>query len=433
MRVKPLHSDVTSREIGKEFDRDSLDDSVALQEFSVRIDSPLFGDDTGEPEVCESLAAAKKVAMPTASVCIIILTILAISYTLYFAKPVMLPIVGAFLLNLLFSPVVKFLKQYRVPNVLGTLGVMGVGFGLVAYALSYTTAPAQSWLADKDKNIEILKTKLESLRNPIAGLIEMSEEIDNLSTGDIRRPEKESKGVAVDMINSATGNEVGLDTKAVVPVSVSQPSISSKIFSTTGDALVGISLMMVLLFYLLASGDRGLEKLVEIMPTFKNKRRIVELTQAIEMSISQYLLTTTVINIALGFVIGTGLWVMGMPSPVLWGTIAMLLNFLPFVGAFIGAGIVFFAAVISFDSLGYAAVAPVIYLSANVVEANFITPVLIGRSVSLHPVWLMLFFVIVGWVWGVGGAIVAVPLLAVIKITCDHVEPLMPIGTFLGR
>ncbi len=98
-----------------------------------------------------------------------------------------------------------------------------------------------------------------------------------------------------------------------------------------------------------------------------------------------------------------------------------------------GAIVVFLVAVISFDSIACSLWAPTIYLSVNLVEANFITPVLLGRSVSLHPAWLMIFFVVVSWVWGLGGAIVAVPLLAVIKISCDHIEALVPLGRFLGR
>ncbi len=407
---------------------------ISDESITVRVDTP---ENISEPQddVCESLAVAREVAIPTATVCITILTVLASVYTLYFAKPVMLPIVGAFLLNLLFSPLVAWLNGFKIPNAVATLLVLGTAIGIAAATLFLSAGPAQTWLDNKDKNLAIVETKLLSLKEPLADLINVSQQLDEIASGntvgfDGKRAESEdvvtpSSDVEDDLLEAAT--------RGVVPVSVSQPSISSKIFSTTGDALLGISLMLVLLFYLLASGDRGLEKLVEIMPTFKHKKRVVVLTQAIEKSVSKYLLTTTTINAGLGVVIGLGMWIIGMPNPIMWGVMAMLLNFLPFIGAFIGAGIVFLAAIISFDSLSYALLAPAIYLGANVIEANFVTPVQIGRSVSLHPVWLMIFFVIVSWVWGVGGAIVAVPLLAVIKIACDHIEPLMPLGTFLGR
>ena len=428
------HTDQPDRPTERTLANHSFSGTKTPEEFSVRVDLPVGCEDgdRGQTGPCESLAIAREIMLPTTSVCVIILTLLALSYTLYFAKPVMLPITGAFLLNLLFSPLVKIFQRYGIPHVVGTCVVMGTFLGIVAFALSFTAEPAQIWLEKKDDNIAILKTKLNKLREPMAGFLEVSKEIDKLSSGDVTTTNDKAANTIGSGIDPVEDDSL-LNQGSAIPVAVSQPSISSRIFSSTGDALVGISLMLILLFYLLASGDRGLEKLVEIMPTFRNKRRVVELTKVIQGSISKYLLTTTSINAGLGIVIGTGMWAIGMPNPVLWGFVAMLLNFLPFVGAFVGAGIVFLVAVISFDTLSYAALAPAIYLAANVFEANFITPIMIGRSVSLHPVWLMVFFVIVGWVWGVGGAIVAIPLLAVIKITCDHIEPLMPIGTFLGR
>lgn len=430
MKLKPFVRRATHRTDvppPPELEARSLDD----QTFTVVSDK---GETDDSDEVCESLSTARAMAMPTAVVCMISLTMLAVTYTLHFSKPVMLPIMAAFLLNLLFSPVVKAMSRFGLPNAFSAILVMGGAIGVIAFALSFTSAPAQELLAHKDKNLAILKQKLSTLRQPVAGLMEVSNEIDNFSSGEAKLSESpDSDKPSPDNAAAASAAEAASRSQSVVPVTVSQPSISSRIFSTTGDAAIGVSLMLVLLFYLLASGDRGLEKLVEIMPTFAKKRRVVELTHAIEKSISRYLLTTTAINFVLGLVIGIGMSVIGMPNPILWGVVAMLLNFLPFVGAIVGAGVVFLVAVVSFDSLAFAATAPAIYLTVNAIEANFVTPVLLGRSVSLHPVWLMVFFIIVGWVWGVGGAIVAVPLLAVIKITCDHVEPLMPIGSFLGR
>lgn len=464
-----------------------------------------------EPEICDHLAAAKDAIYPVTAVCVLLLTFFAVCYSLYFTKAVMLPIVGAFLLNFLFSPIVLKLNRAGLPNVAGTLVVLGFAIGAILIALAFAYQPATTWLAEREQNFVIVKRKLNALKQPIKAIKDVSEQIDEISSSEAVESESSSsdeggkdgeklkagekpkagdeqsqptsenspeaksstsqKPMPTNALQAAqktyTSSESGLShsdstpgeklgdvdgsvsgetgpvpdldvevsepTAEVVPVEVQQPSISNRIFSTTGDVIAKISLMLVLLFYLLSAGDRGLEKLVRLMPTFQGKKRVVELTRAIEKSVSDYLLTTTLINFGLGVVIGTGMWLIGMPNPILWGAMAMLLNFFPFIGAIFGAAIVFLAAVVSFDSLAYAGWAPLIYLSANLIEANFITPILLGRSVSLHPVWLMIFFVIVAWGWGLGGAIVAVPVLAVIKITCDHVEPLMPIGEFLGR
>ena len=394
-------------------------------------------------------ATMGQVMYPAAAICIILLTLLAGCYSLYFSKAVMLPIIGAFLLNFLFSPLVARLHGFGIPNFIASLLVIGLTLGVIAVGIAFAYTPAQEWISNKDKNLAIVEFKLRSLRQPLTYAKQITDEIDKLGNGGSAEKEQVEKPAdAVVQKSSAsvdqdaavnTSKEVSqsgtkeLSTASVVPVEVQQPSISNRIFSTTGDVLTGVSLMLVLLFYLLSAGDRGLGKLVKLMPTFEGKKRTVELSRAIEKSISDYLFTTTLINAGLGIIIGVGMWSIGMPNPILWGVMAMLLNYFPFVGAIIGGGIVFLAGVVSFDSIVYAAWAPAIYLGVNLVEANLITPVLLGRSVSLHPVWLMIFFVIVSWVWGLGGALIAVPVLAVIKISCDHIEPLMPVGEFLGR
>ncbi|QEG20381.1 AI-2E family transporter [Mariniblastus fucicola] len=422
-------------------------------------------DSDGELAECSSLTSARKALLPTAAACVIVLACLAIVYSLYFSKAVMLPIVGAFLLNFLLSPVVAKLNKIGIPNFVGSLGVMFVVVGGMLIALLFAYQPATRWLENKEENLNIVGQKLQTLRQPLDAVQQMSDQLEEI--GAKKTPANdESKNVADstktsgvtlgDEVASRTSATVGTGSqnpesaateaqsaseteeegepvKAVIPVEVQQPSISNRIFSTTGDLLAGVGLMLVLVFYLLSAGDRGLEKLVELMPTFREKKRVVELSRAIEESVSAYLLTTLSINFVLGLVIGIGMWLIGMPNPILWGVVAMLLNFFPFLGAAGGAILVFLVAVISFDSIAYALWAPGIYLAANLLEANLITPHLLSRSVSLHPVWLMIFFVVVSWIWGLGGAIIAVPVLAVIKISCDHIEPLEPVGQFLGR
>jgi predicted PurR-regulated permease PerM len=215
-------------------------------------------------------------------------------------------------------------------------------------------------------------------------------------------------------------------------VEVVQPSLTRMFMNATTEALFGLSLVIVLLFYFLASGDRALEKLVELMPRWGQKRKVVEITRDIQDSVSRYLITTAVINIALGGFIAMGLFLAGLSNPLLWGIVAALLNFLPFVGAIAGIILVALAGLIEYD-LPWAAVFPAIYVVCNIVEANFVTPMLLGQRISLHPAWLMVFFILVAWMWGMGGALIAVPVLAVIKISCDHIAPLNFIGTFLGR
>ena len=145
-----------------------------------------------------------------------------------------------------------------------------------------------------------------------------------------------------------------------------------------------------------------------------------------------FLLTVACINVGLGIVEGLAMWLLGMPNPALWGVLCCVLNFIPYLGAMVGAIIVFFVAVLTFDTLEYAMVVPATYFAINAIEGNVVTPAILGRSMQLNPVIVFLFLTFWGWMWGISGAILAVPLLTVLKIGFDHFERTRPIGTLLA-
>src|SRR6185436_16055063 len=120
-------------------------------------------------------------------------------------------------------------------------------------------------------------------------------------------------------------------------------------------------------------------------------------------------------------------------APALWGVLCMLLEFIPYVGAGTMVGLLFVAALSTFDSLGRALLVPACFLAINVVQANLVTPVLLGKRLQLNPVAVFVSLLFWWWLWGIPGAFVAVPLMATFKIFCDHIESLASVGEFLGR
>jgi predicted PurR-regulated permease PerM len=159
----------------------------------------------------------------------------------------------------------------------------------------------------------------------------------------------------------------------------------------------------------------------------------VQIAREIEDNISKYLVTVTLINACLGLAGGFVLWLIGMPSPFLFGAMAGLFNFVPYLGAAVSIGIFTLVSTATFDNLGYALLAPGAYLVLEVLEGNFITPWIMGRRLTLNPVMIFIALTFWGWIWGIPGALLAVPFLAMFKIFCDHIEPLAPIGEFLGE
>jgi predicted PurR-regulated permease PerM len=218
-----------------------------------------------------------------------------------------------------------------------------------------------------------------------------------------------------------------------VSVRIEQPPLTSQWVNATGSMLASIVITTSLLFFLLAAGDRFLEKTVELVPTWRGKREVVALFRDIQHKISTYLGSITLINIGLGVVIGTGLWLIGMPNAVLWGVLAALLNYIPFVGLIAGAFIVTLAALSVFDSLPHAMLAPLIYLGANGIEANFATPAILGRTIDLNPVVILLAVFLFGWVWGVVGVFLAVPILICVRIVAETYETSRPLSVYLSQ
>jgi predicted PurR-regulated permease PerM len=172
--------------------------------------------------------------------------------------------------------------------------------------------------------------------------------------------------------------------------------------------------------------------LIKLLPTLSDKKRAVSIAQEIESQVSRYLFTVTIINCCLGLAVGTTVGLLGIPNPVMWGAMVAILNFVPYLGALTGIICMTIGAVLSFDSLGYALMFPAVYLGFGTLEGNFITPWVMGRSLTLNPVLILFSLVFWGWMWGIAGVILAVPILAAFKIFCAHIKPMEPLAEFLS-
>lgn len=370
--------------------------------------------DSGDTSISEDLScelATEVRAWDLKDSTLVALTVLAIFYTLYFTRALLFPIVLAFILNLVLKPIILRLAKFRIPPAVSAAIVMVLGTAIVAFGVMLLWNPASRWISEARTRMPVALQKLKNLKEPVKQITEMSKELEKVT---------EVEGDGED------------ENEKPVPVKTVEDRLSSAI-NLTGGFLGSTMVVIVLLYFLLAGGDRFLEKTVELMPSWRDKRRVVALSREIQNQISSYLFSITLINIGLGIVIGTGLYFLGMPEPVLWGTMAALLNYIPFAGALVGATIVFAVGVISLPTLAAASLAPTVYLTANAIEANFITPAILGKAISLNPVILILSIFFWGWLWGIGGVLLAVPLLVVLKIWFDHSTTLKPLGVFLGR
>jgi predicted PurR-regulated permease PerM len=340
------------------------------------------------------------------------LFILALFYTVYFTSAQLIPVILAILAYLLLSPIVRWLKRHlRLPmGLVAALVVLALLTSVFAgfYSLSN---PAARWLRDLPVAAAELEWKLYSLRQ---------------SVGELR----EAVGKLQDFAQGAAG-EQGDDQPTAV--TIEGPNLTQMFLGGTLSVGAGLVIATALLFFLLASDDNLLRQAVTILPQLRDKKRLVEIVRDVEDDVSYYLLTITVINIGLGVAIGAAMWLLGMPNPYLWGAMAAVLNFIPLIGALLGVGIVGLVALLTFSTTAAMLLPPIIYLLLTSLEGQLVTPAVVARRLSLNPVVVFLALISWTWLWGIAGALLAVPLLATFKICCDHIEALKPVGVLLAR
>jgi predicted PurR-regulated permease PerM len=179
------------------------------------------------------------------------------------------------------------------------------------------------------------------------------------------------------------------------------------------------------------ASDTFLRRLVEIMPRFRNKRQVIDISHQVEADISSYLVTITVMNTLVGIATGGAMWALGLEDPILWGAIAFLLNYVPILGPLTGLLIFLAVGMLSLEPLGMAFMPMAAYAMIHLLEGQAITPLLLARRFTLNPVLVIISLLFWNWMWGVPGAILAVPMLAITKIICDRIRPLAAIGHFL--
>jgi len=334
------------------------------------------------------------------------LFVLALLATAYVASDIVLPLIFAIILSLLLQPALRILERLRLPRIVAALLLILGLVGTIGGLGTAISGPAGTWAAKLPEGIPRLQERLSFMRAPIDTLQRFWQRVDNFGG-------------------------TGPSPNATAPAAAS--TFLTKLFTGTRNFASGFFTTLLFLFFLLQTGDVFLHRLVEILPRFGSKRQVVEISHQIESDISAYLVTITIMNAGVGIAMALATWLTGMGDPIFWGTVAFLLNYVPVLGIALGVAIFLLAGLLTADPLWQALLPAGLYVGLHLIEGETLTPMLLARRFTLNPVLVIISLVFWFWMWGIPGAILSVPMLAITKIICDRIRPLAALGHFLER
>lgn len=330
---------------------------------------------------------------------------LAVFYTLYFAADLVLPILVALVLAMVLAPVVLGLRRLGVPRALAALAVTVGVVGGLGWGIEMLAAPAADWLHRAPQSLRQLEGKLRPVKEPVEQVQRATEQMERLATG---------------------------GTGSTATVTVKQGGVwGAQAVLGVGTLMAQGAVVVVLLFFLLASGDRLMRQACRLPTTPERRHHLIVVARRVKQDVAAYLGTITLINAGLGTVAALALWALGMPNPALWGALTALLNYIPYAGALTAMAVVGMVGLLTFDELWRGLLPPAALLVLHLIESDVVTPLVVGRRLTLPPLMVFLSLTVWSWMWGIAGAILAVPLLVVLKVAADHVAMLRPLAPFL--
>ncbi|MBC7989910.1 MAG: AI-2E family transporter [Luteimonas sp.] len=352
---------------------------------------------TDEP--AEPAATSPPPTRPATSTALLVLAVLAVGYTLWAAQDLVLPVLLSMFFALVGNPIIRLLQRAFVPRFVGALLVLTLGIAGAVLLGRQLVEPAGEWVRQVPRELRDLAPKLRNLTKPM-----------------------QEANKAAENIARAAGGESMLKPVQVIRTEVNDPY---KALTTTPRMLASVLAVVLLTFFFMTYGDNLQRNAIALLPTRQRKKLTVDILQSIEREISRYMLTISLINTLLGLLLaGILFWWMKLPmqEALLWGTVAAVLNFAPYVGPLIGVLLMLLMGFVFYDEALQSVTPAAIYLGLHTIEGQVLTPIVLGRRMRLSPLVLILALMVFGWLWGIVGLLLAVPLLVCVKIVLAKIE-----------
>ncbi len=355
---------------------------------------PVIQDSHGEPQ--RGLTVEAKLLTGLLS--------LAVVYSLYVAQKFLIPVALSFLLSLVLSPAVRWLEQFHLPRPLGAAAIVLIVLAGFGYGVSGSIEPVSKWVEHAPNVLGQLELKVYPIKRTVEVVSETAEQVDRITS---------------------------VDPKPTVQIR--EISLREILYANAQSLITGTVLAIFLLYFLLSWGRVVLLRIARLLRERGSRHQFLALSAILEGEVSKYLATITLINFSLGVVVAAVLFAFGMPSPLLWGAVAALLNFIPYLGGLVTTVLLAATALLTFNGLGVPALVVAAFIGLTIIEGQIVTPLILGRRLSLNPLVVFLSVVFWFWLWGVLGALMAVPMLITLKLIGDQVKFLRPISVIAGR
>lgn len=343
------------------------------------------------------------------TVALVLLAIVAVTAGLYYGRAVFVPIALSAVFTALLRPPVRWLERAKVPTALGATLVLLASLAVLAGAIYTFATPVQGFVKDAPRTIATARAKLGAIAGKNGPL---------------------ESALAPEPADSAPrgGAQGGGAKRESGP-----PRLAQKVFGATTGVVSTFVEVLLLVWFLLASGTLFQRKLLKVLPLPWEKRAALDVLEQTEAVVSGYLFITLLINLGQGAAVAGAMWLIGMPTPLLWGMMTVVAEFIPFLG---GAFMVLLLSAVGLatkDSVGQALLAPGAYLLITTLQNNLVSPLAYGRRLRLNPVAVLIGVMVFWTLWGVPGAFLAVPIVATAKVLGDRLDGLAALGEFLGE
>lgn len=336
---------------------------------------------------------------PRASTPLLVLATLAVGYTLWAAQDVLLPVLLAMFFALVGNPIIRVLRKIHVPRFVGALVVLLGGMAVAGLLAQKMLPSAMDWAQQAPREMRQLAPKLRELTKPV----------------------QDANKAAESFARAAAGSQAPGRQPQVLQATADDPY--RKLLATP-RVVASLLAVVLLTFFFMVYGENLQRNAIALLPGRQQKKFTVDILHSIEREVSRYVLTISIINTVVGFVFAGVLYLLGLPlaEALLWGTMAALLNFAPYVGPLIGMVAMLLVGFISFEQPLQSMLPAIAYLVLHTIEGQIVTPIILGKRMALSPLILILALMLFGWLWGIIGLLLAVPLLVCVKLVLARVE-----------